>query len=462
MVEIKKNEEYCIDIIDINHEGLGVGKIDGYTVFVGGVVVGERVNVKLVKVNKTYGYGKLLAIEETSSDRVDDVCGVARRCGGCAVSHVDYLAQLRYKMNLVRENMLRIGGVDTEVEDIIGAKDPLYYRNKAQFPVKNVDGKVRMGFYMKNSHNIVPCGECSIQHPKINKVCAVVERFLQERDIQAYDEGSGEGSVRHVLVRVGEVTGDVMVVIVSATKDVPHIHELVGELRSNIYGLKSVVVNVNKKNTNVILGNEDIVIWGQDYIEDCIGKLRFRISPKSFYQVNSKQMEKLYDKVIEYAGLDGDEIVFDLYCGIGTITLLLASKAKYVYGVEVVADAVENAKFNAERNKIDNVEFLEGRAENIVPKVYDDGVRAEVVVVDPPRKGCDCVLIDTIVAMNPARIVYVSCNPATLARDVKILCQEGYLVNRITPVDMFPMTMHVETVVCLSQQKPDDQDILEI
>lgn len=451
MVDIKKNNEYLVDIIDVNHEGLGVGKIDGYTVFVDGVVIGERVRIKIVKANKTYGYGKLLEIVQASEHRVDGTCDVARRCGGCTVSHVRYVEQLRLKKKLVQESMRRIGGVDVVVEDVEGAKDPLHYRNKAQFPVKEVNKEVRMGFYARNSHNVVPCDECSIQHPKINRVRNVVERFLQIRGIQAYNEESKKGSVRHVLVRVGESTGDVMVVLVSAVRDVPYIHELVNELKKDVDGLKSVIVNINKKDTNVILGNEEITIWGQDYIEDCVDGLKVRISPKSFYQVNSKQMEVLYHEVLEYAKLDGSEVVFDLYCGIGTITLLLAFKAKYVYGVEVVEEAVANAKVNASENCVDNVEFVQGKAEDVIPRMYEDGVKADIVVVDPPRKGCDNVLLDTVVAMQPKRIVYVSCNPATLARDVKILCEEGYVVEKIKPVDMFPMTMHVECVCLLTK-----------
>lgn len=458
VVELKKNNEYCIDIVDINHEGHGVGKIDGYTVFVDGVVEGERVVIKLVKANKTYGYGKLMKVVEASPDRVEYACGVSRRCGGCTVCHVRYEAQLRYKINLVQESMRRIGGVDVEIEDIIGARDPLYYRNKAQFPVKEINGKVRMGFYARNSHNIVPCGECSIQHPRINEAKDVVERFMQERGIAAYDEKNKQGMVRHVLIRVGEATQDVMVVIVSATRDVPYMHELAETLHNEVEGLKSVVLNVNSKDTNVILGDEEVVVWGQDYIEDSVEGIKFRISPKSFYQVNSKQMINLYDKVLEYASLRGNEVVFDLYCGIGSITLILARKARYVYGVEVVEAAVDNARRNAVANGMDNVEFVQGKAEEVIPHMYDDGIRADVVVVDPPRKGCDRVLLDTVVAMKPKRIVYVSCNPATLARDVRILYEEGYLVDRIRPVDMFPMTMHVETVVLLSQlrQKLND------
>lgn len=451
MIEIKKNNEYCVEIIDINHDGHGVGKIEGYTVFVDGVVVGERVRIKLIKANKTYGYGKVLEIVDASPDRVSNVCNVGRRCGGCTVGHVRYSAQLGYKMNLVRESMRRIGGVDTVVDNIIGAKDPFWYRNKAQFPVRNVDGKICMGFYARNSHSVVPCSECKIQHPKINEVKNVVEKFLQDNNVEAYNEEDGTGVVRHVIVRIGENTGDVMVVIVSTVYDVPHVRELLNVLRDKVEGLRSVVVNVNKRDTNVILGDEDVIIWGSGYIEDNVEGMRFRISPRSFYQVNTKQMEVLYAKVLEYAELKGNETVVDLYCGIGSITLMLARGARYVYGVEVVEAAVENARANACANGVNNVEFVQGKAEDVVPKMYDHGMRADVVVVDPPRKGCDGVLIDTIVNMSPQRIVYVSCNPATLARDVSILRKEGYLVDRITPVDMFPMTMHVETVCLLSK-----------
>ena len=451
MVNISKNDEYIIDIIDINHEGQGIGEIEGYRVFVDGVVVGESVRIKLIKVNKTYGYGKLIEVVRTSPDRVDCVCNVGRRCGGCTIGHVEYLTQLKYKTKLVRESMRRIGGVDTVVDDIIGAKEPLWYRNKAQFPVKNIDGKIQMGFYARNTHNIVHCDECMIHNHKINEVKKVVERFLQDNKIEAYDEVNKIGIVRHVMVRVGENTGDVMVVIVAVTSNVPHINELVYVLQDKIKGLRSVVVNINKRDTNVILGDKDVIIWGSEYIEDNVEGIKFRISPKSFYQVNTQQMKVLYAKVLEYAGLKGNEVVFDLYCGIGSITLMLARRARYVYGVEVVAEAIENARANAYVNGVNNVEFLQGKAEDVIPHMYDGGTKADVVVVDPPRKGCDRVLIDTVVAMQPERIVYVSCNPATLARDVRIFGEDGYFVDKITPVDMFPMTMHVETVVLLSK-----------
>lgn len=451
MREIKKNNDYCVNIIDINHEGRGVGKIDGFTVFVEGVVVGEQVRIKLIKVNRTYGYGKLLEIIKASDDRVDDVCGVNKRCGGCTIDHVNYLAQCRFKTKLVKDNLERIGDVYVKVNDILGASNYLYYRNKAQFPVQNVRGRVRIGFYARNSHNVIPCAECRIQNKKINTVKNIVEKFMQEKRIKGYDEKSKKGIVRHILIRVGENTGEVMVVIVATTRKIPHMYDLVKKLRAGVKGLKSVVLNINFKNTNVILGNKEIVIWGDRYIKDYIGNLKFKISPKSFYQVNTSQTKVLYDKVLEYAKLSKDDVVFDLYCGIGSITMMLASRAKFVYGVEIVEDAVKNAKINASDNGINNVEFVKGKAEDVIPRMYEDGVRADVVVVDPPRKGCDRLLLDTMVKMKPERIVYVSCNPATLARDVKFLKREGFKVECVQPVDMFPMTMHVECVVLLTR-----------
>ena len=364
---------------------------------------------------------------------------------------MNYLAQCRFKTKLVKDNLERIGDVYVKVNDILGASNYLYYRNKAQFPVQNVRGRVRIGFYARNSHNVIPCAECRIQNKKINTVKNIVEKFMQEKRIKGYDEKSKKGIVRHILIRVGENTGEVMVVIVATTRKIPHMYDLVKKLRAGVKGLKSVVLNINFKNTNVILGNKEIVIWGDRYIKDYIGNLKFKISPKSFYQVNTSQTKVLYDKVLEYAKLSKDDVVFDLYCGIGSITMMLASRAKFVYGVEIVEDAVKNAKINASDNGINNVEFVKGKAEDVIPRMYEDGVRADVVVVDPPRKGCDRLLLDTMVKMKPERIVYVSCNPATLARDVKFLKREGFKVECVQPVDMFPMTMHVECVVLLTR-----------
>lgn len=453
MDNIKKNNDYDIVITDINHDGQGIGKIDKYTVFVDGVVIGEKVRIKLIKANKTYGYGKLLEIYNESPNRIEPECNISKRCGGCTLCHVDYKAQLEYKKGLVKENLKRIGKIDIEVNDTIGMDNPYNYRNKAQFPVRDVNGKDEIGFYAKNSHNIIPCDDCKIQDKNINEVKNIIQKFIQDNNIRTYNEDTKQGNIRHILVRIGKSTGQIMVVLVINNNTLPKVDVLVEMLKASVKGLYSVVLNINNKNTNVILGQKSITVWGHDYIEDYIGDLKFRISPKSFYQVNPTQTKVLYDKVVEYAGLTGSETVFDLYCGIGTITLSLANKAKFVYGVEIVPDAVRNAKENAHINNIDNVCFVEGVAEDVIPNMYKEGIRADVVVVDPPRKGCDAKLIDTLVSMYLDRIVYVSCNPATLARDLKILGENGFVVQKIQPVDMFPMSMHVETVVLLGRKK---------
>lgn len=451
MQEIKKNNDYEVDIIDINHDGQGVGKIDNYSVFIDGVVIGEKVKIKLIKVNKTYGYGKLLQVLEPSKDRIEPLCKISNKCGGCNICHIAYKKQLEYKTELVKQNLRRIGKIDVDVNDIIGMANPYNYRNKAQFPVRDVNGDIKIGFYAKNSHNVIECDDCKIQDGIINKVKDVIYNFMIENGVSAYNEETQKGDIRHILVRTGKKTGQVMVVLVINSNDLQHKEALINMLVKDIPNLASIVLNINKKNTNVILGEQDIKIWGNSYIEDYINGYKFKISPKSFYQVNPVQTDVLYNKVLEYANLTGNEIVFDLYCGIGTITLNLTQKSKFVYGVEIVPDAIRNAKENAKINDINNIKFLEGKSEEIIPKMYNDGIKADVVVVDPPRKGCDTTLLNTLIKMSPKRIVYVSCNPSTLARDLKILTENGFEVKKVQPVDMFPMSMHVETVVQLSK-----------
>ena len=448
---IKKNNEYDVDIVDINQDGQGVGKIGSYTVFVSNVVVGERVKIKIIKQKKTYGYGKLVEIIEPSEDRVLPKCVVGDRCGGCTLLHVDYKAQLLYKKKLVKESLKRIGKLDFLVNDVIGMDNPLYYRNKAQFPVREIDQETKIGFYANNSHNVVLCDDCKIQNPKINEIKKIAEKFIKDSGIRGYNDETKKGDIRHILVRVGNKTNLAMVVLVLNKDRLENIDVLVDMLRSKVKGLASVIVNINNKNTNVILGSESRLVWGKDYIEDYIGDLKFKISAKSFYQVNTRQTEVLYNKVLEYADLKGNETVFDLYCGIGTITLTMSKKSKFVYGVEVVEDAIKNAKENARINNIKNVKFVEGKAEDIIPVMYEEGIKADIVVVDPPRKGLDKELICTLIKMKPKKIVYVSCNPSTLARDLKILGEDGFIVKEVQPVDMFPMSMHVETVCLLSK-----------
>jgi len=454
LADIKKNSDYIVEITGMNHEGQGVGRIDNFAVFVEGATTGELVEIKLIKVAKNYGVGKLLKILRPSPSRTSPFCSAYKRCGGCSLQHIDYKAQLEYKTDLVRETVRRIGKLeDVLVHDTIGMERALNYRNKAQYPVASVKGEVVIGFYAKRSHDVIPSDECGIQDKTSNRVREIVRDFIIKNGISVYDETKGEGLVRHLMTRKGFRTGEVMVVIVINGKGLPEKQKLVEALTSNIKEVKSIMLNINTKNTNVILGEKNIKIYGSDTITDYIGKFKFDISPLSFFQVNPVQTEVLYNKALEYAGLTGKETVFDLYCGIGTISLFLSEKAKKVYGVEVVEAAVLDARKNARLNGVTNVEFMVGEAEKVVPDIYSRGVTADVVVVDPPRKGCDASLLETLVNMRPERIVYVSCNPSTLARDLGYLAEKGYRAVEVQPVDMFPHTAHVESCVLITRDE---------
>ncbi|AEY67738.1 23S rRNA (uracil(1939)-C(5))-methyltransferase RlmD [Clostridium sp. BNL1100] len=449
---LSQNKTYKIDITGLTHEGQGVGKIEGFVVFVDGVLPGENVDVKIVKQTKSYAVGRLVKINNSSEDRVKPFCPVYDKCGGCAVQHMSYQAQLDFKKDTVLQNIRRIGGLqDVTVNNTIGMENPYKYRNKVQYPVGSNNGEIRIGFYETRSHNIIDGNLCDIQPDESNEIRDVVRNFCKDAGIAIYDEKTGKGLLRHVMVRKGFKTGEIMVVLVVNGDILVKSDELVKKLLKGFPDIKSIILNVNTRNTNIILGDKNICIYGQKYITDFIGSFRFEISPLSFFQVNPIQTEVLYEKALEYAGLSGNETVFDLYCGIGTISLFLSQKAKRVVGVEVVADAISDAKRNAEINDVSNVEFLVGEAEKVIPELYAQGVKADVVVVDPPRKGCDEVLLNTLVEMQPQRIVYVSCNPSTLARDLKYLTEHGFEVKEVQPVDMFPWTGHVETVVLMSR-----------
>lgn len=452
-MQVKKNEIHIVQIDGMTHEGQGVGRIDGFAVFVEGAIQGETVEIKIIKVAKNYCVGKLLRIIKPSADRVEPFCGVYKRCGGCNLQHLDYKAQLKFKENLVREAIKRIGKIDdVKVNETIGMQNPVKYRNKAQYPVGRKNGITPiMGFYARRSHDIVESEFCAVQNEASDMARNVVNSFIRDKGVSVYDEATGNGIVRHVMTRVGFKSGEVMVVIVINGEDLPEKEELVKRLINGVKGVKSVVLNINRKATNVILGDRFITIYGKDYITDYIGEFAFRISLASFFQVNPVQTEVLYNKVLEYASLTGDEIVFDLYCGIGTISLFLAKRAKMVYGVEIVEEAVADARKNAELNGITNVEFMAGGAEAVVQMLYSRGVKADVAVVDPPRKGCEEGLLQALVSVKPRRIVYVSCNPATLARDLRYLNDNGYKAVEVQPVDMFPHTGHVECVVLITK-----------
>ncbi|HOH89646.1 MAG TPA: 23S rRNA (uracil(1939)-C(5))-methyltransferase RlmD [Bacillota bacterium] len=452
-IPVEKNRNYIVDITGLSSEGLGVARIEGFTVFVEGALPKEQAEIKIVKVLKNYAFGKLLRTLKTAACRIEPSCGVVKRCGGCQLQHMSYEAQLQYKTQQVKDALERIGGLNgVAVHDTIGMEDPWRYRNKAQFPV-GMDGDVMIGFYANRSHEIIDTPQCSIQDAVNDNVIQTVREFIKKYDISVYDENTGKGIIRHIVTRKGFKTGEVMVCIVINGDSLPCGKALVEMLRARTDGLKSVVVNINKKKTNVILGERNIVIFGEEAIYDYIGEFKFRISPLSFFQVNPVQTEVLYGKALEYADLKGDETVFDAYCGIGTISLFLSRKAKKVYGIEIVPQAINNAKENARLNGVKNVEFLVGESEIVIPELYRKGIKADVIVVDPPRKGCDEKLLEVITEMSPEKVVYVSCNPATLARDLKYLSERGYEVREVQPVDMFPQTSHVETVVLMSRTK---------
>ena len=457
-MEFRKNDLVTLEIEDCGIDGEGIGKADGFTVFVKDAVIGDTVTAKIIKAKKNYGYGRLMEVLKPSPFRVKPKCEFARQCGGCQLQALSYDQQLVFKTNKVKGHLERIGGfTDIPMEPIIGMDELFHYRNKAQFPVgRNKEGKIVTGFYAGRTHNIIENRDCALGVAENKEVLDRVIAHMEKYGIEPYNEATGKGLVRHVLIRYGYFTKEVMVCLILNGNKIPKEEQFVKSL-CEIPGMTSITINVNKKHSNVILGEEIRLLWGQEYITDRIGDISYQISPLSFYQVNPMQTQKLYAKALEYADLHGQETVWDLYCGIGTISLFLAQKAKFVRGVEIVPAAIENAKENAKLNGLENTEFFVGKAEEVLPREYKkNGVYADVIVVDPPRKGCDETLLETMVEMNPERIVYVSCDSATLARDLKYLCERGYELRKVCPVDQFGMTVHVETVVLLSQQKPDD------
>lgn len=450
---LSKNKEYIVDIVDIGQGGVGIGKYEGFTVFVDGGLIQDKIKVKITKSKKNYAVGDMVEIIEKSPFRVARKCSESlRQCGGCQIQELDYQKQLDIKTNEVKQVISRIGKLDDViVHDTLGMEHPFRYRNKAQFPIQKKDNMPVIGFYKKKSHDLISTDECIIQHEVNDKIIKIIKTYIRAYNVSIYDEKTHKGLLRHVVTKVGFTTGEVMIVLVANGKKLPYLKELASVLKENIPGFKTLVVNVNTQKTNVILGKENIVAYGDGMIRDYIGELVFEISPLSFFQVNPLQTEVLYNKALEYANLGENDTVFDIYCGIGTISLFLAQKAKKVYGIEIVEDAIKDAKRNAKINNMDNVEFYVGKAEEVVPKMYKEGKRANVVVVDPPRKGCDEKVLDTIISMQPDRVVYVSCNPSTLARDLAYLNERGYKCHEIQPVDMFPHSVHVECVVLMSR-----------
>ncbi|WP_102260974.1 23S rRNA (uracil(1939)-C(5))-methyltransferase RlmD [Mesobacillus jeotgali] len=453
-IPVKKNDFIDVVFEDLTHDGAGVAKVDGYPIFVQGGLPGEKAKIKVTKVNKGYGFGRLMEILERSTSRVECPAEDAHKYGGCQLQHISYEGQLKYKENQVRQVLTRIGKLeDIVVHPIMGMDNPWHYRNKAQVPVGEKDGKLIAGFFKPRSHEIVDTDESLLHLHEINEAVQAVKEIAGELGIQPYNEESHKGVLRHIMARFGRQTGELMVVTVTRTNDIPQRNKLVEEIVARLPKVKSIVHNVNSKKTNVIMGDKTEVLWGSEVIYDYIGDIKFAISARSFYQVNPEQTKVLYDKALEYAELTGEESVIDAYCGIGTISLFLAQKAKKVFGVEIVPEAIEDAKRNAELNGITNAEFAVGEAETVIPAWYEEGNSADVLVVDPPRKGCDEALLQTIIDMKPKKVVYVSCNPATLARDLRILEDGGYKTVEVQPVDMFPQTTHVECVAQLVLKK---------
>lgn len=458
----RKNDMIDLYIEDMGSGGEGIGKVKGLPFFVKDAVIGDHITAKVTKLKKNYGYGRLINIREPSPHRVTAECGYYKQCGGCQLQSLAYAQQLRCKEEKVRNNLIRIGGfTDIFIEPIEGMGHPFHYRNKAVYPVgRNKEGEIIAGFYMGRSHTIVANTDCCLGVPVNETVLNIVIAFMKKYGIMPYDEKTGAGLVRHILIRFGFRTKEIMVCLIINGKKLVHCERLVEEL-VKLAGMTSISINMNERNTNVIMGEEVRVLWGQSYISDYIDDIEFQISPLSFYQINPQQTEKLYKTALEFASLTGNETVWDLYCGIGTISLFLSCKAKHVYGVEVIPQAVEDAKKNASINKIENVTFFTGKSEEVLPVYYGKKeMKPEVIVLDPPRKGCDEALLHTIVQMQPERIVYVSCDSATLARDLKYLGEGGFEIRRVKPVDMFGQTVHVETCVLLSRKK--DMDVINI
>ena len=449
-IPVIKNKYYEAKIENLTHDGLGVARIEGFPVFVPDALVNEEITFKTTLVKKKFAFGRAMDYHTKSPNRENPPCGIYKHCGGCQLQHLNYEGQLQMKHDLVENNLKRIGHLENlNIPKTMGMENPWRYRNKTQVPFGSIAGDVVAGFYQKRSHEIMDMESCLIQTEISDQIINTMKNLCQELEIAPYNEQNNSGVIRHVIVRVGFKTNEVMVVIVTRSKELKHKEKIIETLLTKYPQIKSIAQNVNPQVTNVIFGEETKILYGESYIYDELNGIRFAISPRSFYQVNPTQTEVLYEKAVEFAGLTGKEIVFDAYCGIGTITLFLAQHAKKAYGVEIIPEAIADAKMNAEINKFDNVEFEVGKSEEIIPKWIAEGIIPDVIVVDPPRKGCDKLLLDTIIEAKPQRVIYVSCDSSTLARDLKILVEGGYKVQIVQPVDLFPSTTHVECVAQL-------------
>lgn len=449
---MKKNEKVFVTIEDYTDEGFGVARHEGYVLFIPGTVAGEEAEVLVVKAGKSFGYGKVLRFLKTAPCRVEPECALARRCGGCAFWHLSYEEEARLKQKRVENHLKRIGGIETELSPILFAKEQDSYRNKAQFPIRQVKGEPQGGFYAAGSHGVVSGAPCRIQPPLFNDLLEWTLGFMKREGIPAYEEQGYTGVVRHLYLRQGEATGQVLVCLVVNGKDFAQKNAFAKGIAEAFPRVKTVCINYNDRNTNVVLGKVTETVLGEGYIEDVLLGKRYRIAPKAFYQVNRRQTEVLYQKVIDLLELSGTERLLDLYCGIGTIGLSMAEKVKELVGVEIVPEAIENAKENARLNGIANAQFFCADAKEAAARFAEEGKQFDCIVVDPPRKGCDSMTLDAIRKMAPEKLIYVSCNSATLARDLKILT-EDFEIKNVTPVDLFPRTHHVETVVLLSRKE---------
>lgn len=458
---MNKNDIYEVTIEDMSHDGEGIGKVDGFPLFIKDAIIGDVIEAKVTKLKNNYGYARLEEIVKPSSLRTKPPCPLHKKCGGCQIQAMDYKAQLKFKQDLVINNLVRIGGLGDDIkgrmEPIVGMENPYRYRNKAQFPVGEKDGRIIMGFYAGRTHDIMECEDCVLGDEGNSVILGAIRGYMEQHKVSAYDETTGKGLVRHILIRKGFATSEWMVCLVITEDKLPHEKELVDSLLEVMPKIVSICVSVNKRRDNVIMGDNFGVIYGEPYIHELLSGITYMISPLSFFQVNPVQTEKLYAKAVEYAKLTGMENVWDLYCGTGSISLFLAKKAGKVHGVEIIPQAIDDARQNARVNGITNAEFFVGKAEDVFAEQVLDkngvnyGEKIDVVVVDPPRKGCDAKLLETILKMAPARVVYVSCDSATLARDLKLLCEKDYEIEHLQCYDQFPHTIHVETCVALKR-----------
>ena len=452
-MNIQKNQEYIVEIVDNGFEGEGIAKIDNFTIFIPGAIKGEKVKILIVKVLSSHAFGKILEIIKKSEYRQDVDCSTYKRCGGCNLRHVKYKETLKMKQNAVQSLVNKTLKNKIQVQSTIGMENPFHYRNKAQYPIgTNKEGQPIIGVFANRTHEVIPIEKCYIQNPKSEEIAKFILNFIKEHNISIYNESTRQGLFRHIVIKIGIKTNEIMCILVINGKTIPKEKELIEEILKKFSNVKTIVKNINTKNTNVILGQENINIYGDGYIQDILGEYTFKISPLSFYQVNPIQAEKLYELGVKMAQITKNDIVFDLYCGIGTISIFMAKYAKKVYGVEIVEEAVKDAKENAKINNVTNTEFYAGDVEKVLDDLINQkGIIPDIVMFDPPRKGLDKTSISNILKIKPKKVVYISCNPATLIRDLADF-EEYYDVNTIIPVDMFPYTSHVECVALMGRK----------